>query len=139
MPIAPCTNSSPTASEIADALVQVVQASAFIDFRYEAQLPASKSPSALAAKSDTVCVGAPDHVKAWLSRTGGGGVVACKNGNIILRCRSINRRSAGKGIVSAPKGEYLWRAYRVQGVKLHTVTVLSGGKRFRLFPNALPL
>lgn len=140
--VAPVLSVVPSLAEVKAALVLAVDAGAFVDFRYENQLPTPTSPSALAQKADTEFVGDPDRVKAWLGRVGGAVVVDCKNGSTILRCRSMNRRAKFAGVTTAyyeNKGAYMWRAYRLQGIKLRSVEVVSAGKRFKLFPNAAPV
>lgn len=133
----PCLSAKPTATEIEVTLKQVQNASGFIEFRYENQKPTPTSPSALAAKADTTFIGDPNHVKAWLGRVGNSKVEVAKNGNLILRCRSMNRRSKAVGY-TAPyynAGEYMWRTYIYRGMKLHTAQAVVAGKRFNLFPN----
>lgn len=138
MKVTPCLSARPSLAEISTVLSQAVAVSAFVDFRYENQRPAATSPSAVAARADTLFVGSPDQVKSWLGRVGGASVVACKNGATILRCRSMNRRAKYEGASCAyyeNKGAYMWRAYRLEGIKLHTLECVVGGKRIRLFPN----
>lgn len=137
MPIAPCFSKRPTSTEIEATLKQVQLASGYVEFRYENQLPTPTSPSALAAKADTTFIGAPDHVKSWLGRVGGSTIRITAKGNLILTCRTMNRRSKAAGY-TAPyydKGEYMWRTYRTVGIKLNTVQAVVGGKRLKLFPN----
>lgn len=130
------TSPHPTANEIKEAFASVAKSAAFVDFRYKSQLKPSTSPSALAAKADTIFIGEPDHVKSWL---GSGCVQDCKNGKTILKCRTMNRRAKCEGVTAQyyeNRGAYMWRSFRLEGIDLKTVSVLSGGKRFRLFPNA---
>lgn len=135
----PCLSLVPTDIEVEEALKKVCDSSAFIDFRYVPQLPPSKSPSHLAALADTRMVGDPDQVKAWLGTVGKATVRKTKDLNLILTCRTMNRRAIAKGATAAyyGKGEYMWRTYRKQGIKLETVEVVCAGKRYKLFPNAI--
>lgn len=135
----PCLSVAPTDAEVEAALKKVCSVSAFIDFRYVNQLPTPKTPSALAAKADTRFIGDPDHVKSWLGTVGKATVRKTKTDNLILTCRTMNRRAIAKGATRPyyGKGEFMWRTYRKQGIQLDTVEVVCAGKRYKLFPNAI--
>jgi hypothetical protein len=140
---APVLSAKPTLGEVEGFLKDAMAASAFVDFRYEPQLPPAKSPSAMAQKADTVVVGPPDRVKAWVGpvSSGAANLWLTKEAHKVLRCRTMNRRvKTNGGELSRwygpnSKGQYCWRTYRLEGLKLDTVEVVVAGRRYKAFPN----
>lgn len=133
------TSSTPTLAEVKEAFKAAAESAAFVDFRYKKQLKTPTTPSAIAAREDTIFIGEPDHVKSWLGSIGGAQVQDCKNGHTVLKCRSMNRRAKFEGPTREyyeNRGSYMWRAYRLEGIDLKTVEVVYAGKRCKMFPFA---
>jgi len=95
----------------------------YVEFSYATQLKASHSPSAVAARANTVYAAEnPDTVKGFLVE--GSIFYAKTTGHICVRLRSICRRFADSG-------EYQFRTFRIVGIRAESLKCLDGrnGKR----------
>ena len=123
----------------------------YVEFRYEPIEKRKLTPSVIEARKDTRIVGEIDVAKGWLAPDPAGKppVWLTKESKVAVRILSMNRRKAletGEGYYSKPipsspegkeKGEYLWRTFRAEGIRLETVQVTDGPNgKIRLFPNA---
>jgi hypothetical protein len=142
----------PTLREVVDVFEGLESGLGFIQFNYVPQLPKKKAcPSSIAAAADTRYSRAgqadPSLVRAYVPAGGRHErdywiYENQKNQQLLVRLRPMDRLCEGNGTLKETTGEpmeegkYVWRSYRVGGIKLDTVHAVIGGAKARLFPNA---
>ena len=129
---------NPDVNEIAESLESALKQ--YVEFDYEPQTETRMSASAIEQRADTLVVPPPEKVKGFLEgKEGAKALWQTKDGRTVLTIRNMNRRKkmdTGTGYHARQgmsKGEYLFRTFRLEGVKLATVTV---AKKTKLFPAA---
>ena len=120
----------------------------YVIFEYVPQLPPRPlTPSVIAQRADTRMLDPLPLVKGFLEakdRTAPP-VWETKARNVCCIIKSMNRRKAlprGDGYFSRYgmiENEYLWRSYRLEGIRLHTLMAADGPNGLiRLFPIVRP-
>jgi hypothetical protein len=146
MSLAICVNPVPTIEQVR---LSFESAKArYVTFQYVPQLPPRPlTPSVIAQRADTRMLDPLPLVKGFLEakdRTANP-VWLTRDHNWVMILKSMQRRKAlptGTGYFARYdmiENEYLWRSYRMEGVKLWTVMVNNGPSGLvRLFPLARP-
>ena len=136
-----CHDQYPSVDQVAGAFLG--GSSKYTEFRYD-PLPECRTPmtpSKAAAQADTLQVGPLDLARGWPGGAEGGGVRLTKQGDWIVTVLTMNRRKRlpqGEGYFAEKnQGKYLWRSYRLEGIKLSTVLINMGRRlgKVRMFPN----
>jgi hypothetical protein len=103
----------------------------YIEFDYESVPECQRplTPSKEADRMNTVYKDPPGRVKAHTDSTQGR-VWQTQDGNWVITLRTMMRLAVDTGM-------FKWRAYRLEGIRLHTVRFNSGPRgKVRMFPNA---
>jgi hypothetical protein len=120
----------------------------YLTFQYVPQLPPRPlTPSVVAQRADTRWLDPLPLVKGFLEAKDRAAppVWETKDRNICCILKAMQRRKAlpaGVGYFARygmVQNEYLWRSYRLEGIKLHSLMVADGPNGLiRLFPLARP-
>ena len=144
-----CVRGLPSIADIFEALESAQ--GRYVEFDYDAVCPPKPlTPSVVAQRKDTRMIPPPQRAKGFIQSCDGTAPVwVTKERHVVVRFLSMHRRKAlptGEGyfsrcIPSSPngkeRGEYLWRTYRAEGIRLATVRVADGARgKVRLFPMA---
>ena len=142
-----CVKELPSLSDIHEALESVK--GRFIEFDYDTICPPKpNTPSVVSQKEDTKSIPPPQRAKGFAVPNGTDALVwVTKQNNVVIRFLSMHRRKEkptgegyfSKSIPSSPggkeQGEYLWRTYRAEGIRLASFLVADGSRgKVRLFP-----
>lgn len=141
-----CVSPTPTLAQVKAAMESAQKR--YVTFHYVPQLPPRPlTPSVVAQQADTRMLGPLPLVKGFLEakdRTAPA-VWTTKDGNYCAILKSMQRRkrlATGAGYFARygmVENEYLWRSYRLAGIKLDTVFVQDGPHGLiKLFPLARP-
>jgi hypothetical protein len=146
MSLAICVSPAPTVEQVRLAFESAK--ARYVTFQYVPQLPPKPlTPSVVAQKADTRMLDPLPLVKGFLEAKdrAANPVWKTKDERWVMVLKAMNRRKAlptGEGYFAKydmTQDTYLWRTYRLEGVRLDTVMVNNGpGGLVRLFPLVRP-
>lgn len=148
-----CNDLMPSLRNVVDVFEALESGLGYLEFEYVPQRKARRScPSVDAQREDTsyspAAAANPALVRAYVPHGGlhgendGYWIFENKASETLVRLRPSTRRANGLGVWKKAdgspmdEGEYVWRSYLIQGIKLDTVVAVVGGQKVRLFPNA---